>query len=355
MNMQSGWLSQLAVQIRLFWSWWWTELDASIPAHWRRQLEARERRLTYSGDGFEVDQGGRLQSIASDELATDPVIRTWQTRDKGRCRLLVSLPPSQLLRQVVQLPAATEPRLGAVLGFELDRHTPFSTDTAGYGYRILRRDRAARRIDVELFVLPNTHRDRILAALKTAGLTPEWLLPEGCEQELHLRRTLNLLPASERPRQQGRYRWPLIILSLLVLLLAALFYLQDRHLQALQSGLGPLQQQAEVARTVQTEADRLEQGWRFLYDRRLAQPSRLLLLDELTRQLPDHTWVNRLELDDGELQLQGESTHASDLIALLEASPLLQSVSFTSPVTINPRSGKERFSVRARVSQEVQP
>ncbi|PSL16114.1 general secretion pathway protein L [Marinobacterium halophilum] len=355
MNAQSGWPLLLSSRIRQFWRWWLTELEASIPLGWRRRLQSRERRLTFTGDTFEVDAGGRTLRIGIDQLATDPVLKTWHTQDKGQGRLLISLPLTELLHKVIQLPAATEPRLQAVLGFELDRHTPFSAEQASYGYRVLRRDRAARRIEVELFVLPNARRQRLLQALAEAGLRPDWVLPAGGENDTHLRSQLNLLPETVQPHRQARYRWPLAALVGVSILLVAAFYLQSRHLQRLQVALEPLQQQAEVAQAVRSEADTLEQSWRFLYARRLAQPSTLELLDELTRRLPDNTWLSRLDLEGGELQVQGESSSASDLISQLEDSALLQDVSFTSPVTINPRSRKERFSLRARFSQEVQP
>ncbi|GAA0791806.1 PilN domain-containing protein [Marinobacterium sediminicola] len=355
MKTQAGQLFLLVSRVRMFWNWWLTELQAAVPARWRRQLKARVRQLTYTGDAFELEQGGKPLRIDRDQLNGNPALKGWQHQGRERNPLLVVLPLKLLLHKVIQLPAATEPRLSAVLGFELDRHTPFSADQASYSFKVLKRDRTLQRIEVDLFVLPNTRREQLLQTLNNAGLKPDWILPQGQEADPHLRNQLNLLPESQRPHKQIRNRWPWLVLVAAAFVLAILFYYQDRHLQALQAEVGPLQQQAEEAQTVRGEANTLEQGWRFLYERRMAQPSPLVLLDEVTRQLPDHTWINRLELEGGELQLQGESSSASDLISQLEGSALLRNVSFTSPVTINPRSGRERFGIRAQVTQEVQP
>ncbi len=355
MKTQSGRLLLTASRIRMFWNWWLTELRAAIPARWRRQLKSRVHRLTYTGDAFELEQGGEWLQIGVDQLAGNPALKAWQNQGRERNPLLVILPLGQLLHKVIPLPEATEPRLASVLGFELDRHTPFSADQASYSYRVLRRDRASQRIEVELFVLPHARREQLMQVLTNAGLAPSWILPQGREADVHLRGQLNLLPEALRPHKQMQNRWPLVLVAVLAVILALLFYLQDQRLQALQAEVGPLQQQAEEAQAVRDEASTLEQGWRFLYERRQAQPSPLGLLDELTRQLPDNTWLNRMELEGGEVQVQGESSSASDLISRLEGSALLQNVSFTSPVTINPRSGKERFSIRAQVIREVQP
>ncbi|MOA51550.1 hypothetical protein D3C78_1747130 [compost metagenome] len=56
------------------------------------------------------------------------------------------------------------------------------------------------------------------------------------------------------------------------------------------------------------------------------------------------------------MRLDGESAEASSLISLLESSPLLENVRFASPVTANPGTARERFSLVADVSRsEVQP
>lgn len=342
-------------RVRMFWNWWLTELSAMVPSGWRQQLTTRVRQLSYTGDAFELVQAGKPVRIAADQLAASDILKAWQGQRRERSPLLVTLPPDQLLHRVIQLPAATEPKLASVLGFELDRHTPFSADQASYSYRVVRRDRTLQRIDVELFVLPNRRREQLLQALSQAGLAPDWVLPQGQESAVPLRSQLNLLPDELRPHKRMRNRWPLLLAFALAVVPLLLFYLQQQHLQSLQAAVEPLRQEAEAAQAIRDEAAALEQGWRFLYQRRMAQPSILLLLDELTLQIPDNTWINRLELEGGELQLQGESSSASDLISRLEGSVLLQDVSFTSPVTINPRSGKERFSIRAQVTREVLP
>ncbi|MBA4501552.1 PilN domain-containing protein [Marinobacterium marinum] len=355
MRTQAGRLLLVASRIKVFWSWWRTELEALIPAGWRRQLQSRVRRLTYTGDSFRFEQGGDKLQIETDRLAGHPALKSWQQQGRKRTPLLVVLARDQLLHRVIQLPAATEPRLASVLGFELDRHTPFSADQASYSYRIVHRNRAAQRIDVELFVLPNIRREQLLNVLQRAGLQPVWLIPEGCEVDTHLRNRLNLLPVAQRPPRPIQARWSLALLVVPILLLMLLFYRQEERLQALQDRVEPLRQQAEQAQAVREEARDLEQGWRFMYERHQAQISPLAVMNELTRLLPDNTWLNRLELENGEIQMQGESANASGLIGRLEGSALLESVGFTSPVTVNPRSGQERFGIRAQIVREVQP
>lgn len=346
--------------VKCFWYWWTGELSSLVPERWRRRLEGRERVMRFVAGAFELDEGGERRRIPLDACVGDPVLASWRNRQHGFVRLLVLLPKDELLHKVISLPAATESRLKSVLGFELDRHTPFNAQQAGFGFRVIRRDRSAQRIDVELFTLPHSKRDQIVAGLAQAGLSAEWLLPEGCEREAQQRSTLNLMPEESRPHMRRTLRSrPVLVVLILALLTGILFFQREQHLRELEMAVGPLEQAAEEARAIRNEIEALEAGGRFILERRTAMPATLVWLDELTRLLPDHTWLSRVELQRGELRVQGESANASALISVLEASPLLQSVSFTSPVTINPRSRKERFSLTARLSpkagEEAQP
>jgi general secretion pathway protein L len=72
-------------------------------------------------------------------------------------------------------------------------------------------------------------------------------------------------------------------------------------------------------------------------------------MDEITRVVPDNTWLVRFEVRGPKLGIQGESEGASSLLALLEASDLIENATFSSPVTKNPRTSNDRFAIEARI------
>lgn len=76
------------------------------------------------------------------------------------------------------------------------------------------------------------------------------------------------------------------------------------------------------------------------------------LLRELTAILPDDTWLERLQIKGDNLQIIGQSAKASALIGIVDTSKFMNSPGFASPVTIDPRFGKERFMLNARVGLE---
>jgi len=72
----------------------------------------------------------------------------------------------------------------------------------------------------------------------------------------------------------------------------------------------------------------------------------LPVLRELTEILPADAWLTTVSLDGKGVELTGAASAASALIPLLENSPRLERVEFSSPVTRG-RDNKEQFRIRA--------
>ena len=89
-----------------------------------------------------------------------------------------------------------------------------------------------------------------------------------------------------------------------------------------------------------------------LAQKKLSIPTRVDLLRELTVILPDDTWVERLQIKGDSAQIIGQSAKASALIGIVESSKLFSDTAFTSPVTTDPRTGKMRFVLSARIGRE---
>jgi len=74
------------------------------------------------------------------------------------------------------------------------------------------------------------------------------------------------------------------------------------------------------------------------------------LLDDVTKRLPDNTYLERLNLtEDGRMELQGLSDEASNLIAKLQASELLTKPAFQGVIQPDARVKKERFNLIAQI------
>ena len=120
---------------------------------------------------------------------------------------------------------------------------------------------------------------------------------------------------------------------------------RSQTLETLESEVRKARAQAVQVDQVRQELERARRGSTEVLRQKWEQPRMLAMLRELTDRIPDDTWVQSLEYQNGEVQLRGESGQATALIGLLENAPGIDGVSFRSPVTQVARTGKERFNL----------
>ncbi len=78
----------------------------------------------------------------------------------------------------------------------------------------------------------------------------------------------------------------------------------------------------------------------------------VVVMEELSRVIPDNTWITDLEINAGVVNISGFSADAAKLIPMLEASEYFQGTTFRSPVLkVNVQVG-ERFSIVTRTRVE---
>ena len=350
----------LLAQARRFWQWWSQELLGLVPERWLERLRRRGNRLFLSLEegqcSLSFDHYSQGQTLASAPLGPEGELPAvlgellLNSRVAKAARLIVLLPSQQVLRKVLSLPAATEAGLHNVLRFEMDRHTPFTGEQVYFGYRILERDRRHQRLQVELLVVVREYLDELLKRLDALGVHPAVVtLAEG--EARWTGKSINLLPGSRlRTRNagwRGNRRLQVMLVVGLLLLAGLPLLRQQQRLEQLTAALDAPKASAERAAKLRDELQHLEAGRAYLLAQQEQAGEALRILNELTGLLPDSTWLSRFELTGERLRLEGESAEASGLIALLEQAKTLQSVSYASPITSNPRTQKDRFSLLA--------
>ncbi len=346
-----------------FFRWWGGELAGCLPAGLRRRFSRqRDSLLVDIGDAqamFQRQTSSGAQPIGTLDLAESDA----QTQAKLVRRLLrraglraddvvVRLPKSQVLRRVLDLPAAAAENLHEVLGFEMDRHTPFKSDEVYFDQRIVGVNAQTERIKVNLAVVPKPIADRALDRATAWGLEPRSVGVADETEDPNAGFSLYSAPVTANgggvlPRLN------LLLALVAVVLAAALFYLT---LERKQRVLAEIEQRLATARAEAVQADNMKKQLEemiassyFLVERKRTRPTATRLLDEVTRLLPDDTWVLQFGWRGGRLVVSGYSAKASALIGLLQQSDLFDEVSFSSPVTLDPKVGLDRFNLSATV------
>jgi len=347
--------------IARFFDWWIGELAACVPDRLRRIFVREPAALEVTpGDGdarFALRRDGRSRDLGAirDHPASarrGELARLLRGISPRELDIVLQLPPDRVLRRRVSLPLAAAENLREVLAFEMDRHTPFKAGEVAFDYRIIGTDGEAKRIDVDLAVAPRALLDQAADVVASFGLTADRIGIAGGDPGG--RRPFNFLPNGNAAGRSTARRLTAVLAVAAAVLAAVAVYLP---LHARQSILASYEARLATSRAAALDAEQLRtrlaarlEHSSFLTNRRLSVPAATALLAEVTERLPDDTWLLQLRWQGNKLTLAGFSPAAAALIAGLEDSPLLADVRFASPVTADPRVGRERFNISADVA-----
>ncbi len=346
-----------------FLDWWGRELIAMLPVSLRSWLRAGSAVLhTRYGENhwqFERAENGHVTALTSVErkqqvdvarAAVAHVLSQFEGSDPAAS---LQIEESEILCCELRLPAAAEENLREVLGFEMDRHTPFAAADVFFDFQVEGRDDANNMLDISLYLLPKTVLEPRVRELNKLGLALDRV---GVDSAKPLKK-LNLLPSElcrKRRNIRARMNWAL---ALLTVVLAAVLSWNSQHQK--QQYIIQLEAKIAVAMKEARETARLRkrlvtavEGASFLLEKKRQHPLVLELLNEVTKLLPDDAWVQRFQLKGREVQIQGQSEAANSLLAKLEASLLLTGAEVQGAITDDKKTKKERFNIKV---QAVEP
>jgi general secretion pathway protein L len=333
-----------------------SSLVPCLPDRMRRLIARRDRRLLIEPAGSSarlfLTTGDERELVGDVDLdAARPLPEIAAIRhDRAAPKWVLMMPRETILTRSVSLPAQVRSNLPQVIRFELDRLSPFQADEVLYDFALRPGLKGAPRVNVDLALCRRDLADVWVKRLRAAGSPIDRIAWEGAWP------SANLLPPAERPKRR------LAVWSL------------DNLLWALAAGLtaaaliGPLWQQKSVAEALDVEVrrarveavavddlrqelERASLGSTAVLQQKRDEPNILIMLRELSDRIPDDTWIQTLDYNNGQVELRGESGQATALIALLEQAPGIDEVSFRSPVTQVPQTGKERFNISLRFSR----
>ena len=349
-----------------FFAWWFGALAECLPAGLRRLFRPAAAYLIVAPVGGSViatlNQGKRSREIGGAELdGIDEAAQAKAVRKAVRGGapssnpVVLRLPGDRVLRRRLDLPWAAEPDLREALYFQIDRQTPFTPDEVYFDFEVVARDAEAKRLTVEVTVIPRTIVDDAVARAERWGLAPD--IVDVVDRDADAAPRVNLLPGGS-VTGPGAGASPVNLLLVLVaaaLVAAAVYIPLDRRqaaADALVARIMIAKVEAQATLRLRKEVDALRKERAFLDDQRRGAFSAVTLLDELTHILPDKTWLFELKVTADEARIAGYAPTASSLIGLIDKSPKLRGPRFRSSVTQDPRTGLERFNMSFQIAPE---
>lgn len=347
-----------------FLDWWLGELKQWVPARWREALVDRREvlRVGLDAGAVTIARGPDAEPalVLPSELepaAQQAELALHLSRYEVPPRLVYALPAPRLLARKLTLPLAAEDNLRQVLGFELDRQTPFRADQVYFDQRIVARDPAARQMKVELALTTRAPLDTDLERLAAAGIALDAV--DGRDGDGAML-GMNLLPPERRAQRKNlRLRLNLAlaagVVALLGVVMAQSVSNREAALDKLRAEVDKAKREAQaVAELRRTLVDTVE-GANFLSDRRAARPVVIELLRDVNRRLPDDTYLQRFSMTNGEVQIQGLSADASKLVPLLQQSQLIESPAVQGAIMPDANKKKEMFVISAKPKPRTPP
>ncbi|MFN3628822.1 MAG: PilN domain-containing protein [Casimicrobiaceae bacterium] len=340
----------------LFLDWWGEHLARGLPAALLsdRKRAARFARVSLTRDCY---WPAGAKDTEARPLSSAPT----------RGSVVLLLDDANGFRRRVTLPIAVHRSVRQVLSHDLDRLTPLRANDLFFDARVVSRDWRAGTCVAELVAAPRVRVKQQIEAVEARGLSVERVVLNADD----LTTEIDLLPAGAgtdaRPRR-GRILTGLLTATCLALLLAlAVFpvWQARERVIALQAAEAQARIDAEQTSVLQRQVEKQLGEYNFLLQRKHSTPLVVQLLDDLSKRLPEDTWVQTLEIKSNpqtkvrEVILQGETGSGARIVQLIAESPLIKEPALKAAMTrLAPNA--ERFHiggelVLAELPEKVKP
>lgn len=267
-------------------------------------------------------------------------------------RVEIVLRPQRFLFRPLELPARAADFLDGIVRAQIDRLTPWSASEAVFGCS---RPSAQGResITTEIAAAPRKLAMGYVEAL--SGFHPSAIAiatdgPAGAHIKVFEQKSRGAVDPARLSRTLQ------VVLALVavaaVIGSVAAGYLAD----SLSAQESELDRQITQRRAALRGSDGGERSPLALLERRKYETAAsVIVLESLSRVLPDHTYVTELHLSGNKIQIGGITRDAPSLIPLIEQSQHFTRATFYAPTTRSSSDPGERFHIEAQIEPRNAP
>jgi len=337
----------------------WIDGVAAVAAGWRGRLTSPRRiaLVEIEKGEFAVDDDDVCEPLhARIKIEADGTIQhvpaATATHLPGSAVELF-LRPERFVFQPLDLPSRASDFLGGVVRAQIDRLTPWNANEAVFGWsnpletvpgRIAFTLAAAPLASVTPYVRAITD----LGVYSVAALTH---LPDGDAPATPIKVFERQAPGDLRRIRRA------LLYTLVGAGVAAVAALTSAEVISadLSGQVEELTQKVAAIRANNGASSNITTGsiaaaQKYKHD----APSNVLILETLSRILPDHTYVTEFQVEGNKLKLVGVTRDAPSLIGLLEKAGFTRA-SFFAPTTRSPSQPGEQFNIEAMVQLPTGP
>ena len=276
--------------------------------------------------------------------------RQWQAALRGS-RIEVAMRSDQLLFRSVDFPKAAADFLDSMVRAQIDRLTPWSVADAVFGMTAPE-PIAGERIALTVAATSQQKIQPLVRFAANAGAASVAGLVDAGDA-ISATEPIRVFQRSLASAIGTAIDVPLLLRRALLgasfaaaASLAITTYLAGA-LESEQQELSRLISQRRAALRIDQTGGSAEM---LLAKRKQTQPSSVMVLEAMSRALPDSTYVTELRIEGDKVQVVGLTQDAPSLIRLVEQSPQFTRATFFAPTTRSQNEPGERFHIEAHIT-----
>lgn len=363
-----------------FWRWWGSELAGLAPRVFSGLLTRERPRLVLAVEaaGFRLlrERAGRRANEAPSQLAgPGPLAELGADLAKQMSRapktpVCIRLRWADCLTRQISVPRQARDKLRSILELDIERVTPFRRDELYFDHTVSAVSGPDGRIDVMQIMAERSLVDSLVAQARAQGVEPGLVDCWSADGASPL--PVNLLgsAAGKQPQKSAPRSSLTWALAALVLALAAGAALLD--FDRYEAALARLETDILASQKEEVRLRRSREGLlgaqsaaAQLLQRKQQQGAVVTILEDITRRLPNDSWLTSLRIEGGTIDMTGYSKSATTLVTTFQKSvsrdgpgalPVeLSAPQLTSPVTFDLARDREQFSLRLNVGKAPAP
>jgi general secretion pathway protein L len=274
--------------------------------------------------------------------------------------VILEFPIENVAIRRLSVPVQARDVVAGIVRNQIERLSPWQSDRAIYGFETTVASGDAATLDVRVLIAARAIVDRAREQLAASGLTADRIVTHAPNRETGKAITLwsRLSDISREDRSLIRRRIGVGIGAVIAASFGlTLWALISAHFvgsasAGVASRIDALRRHLQSPLTLRSAAS-LPPQQREWYAKETS-PSVIIVLDALSRALPDSAYLTELSLKGTTLRIVGLAKDAPPLIAPLEHSGVLTEVHFFSPTTREPDGTHFRFYIEARAQPNVE-
>jgi len=340
------------MQATKWFSEWMDALAAGLLAAMDRLARRRRFRLGQGAEGFVVTalDGGSPRPVGTVRRSGDEIATLPAGLDRSLAGALVDIeapPGAVLVRRLEPLPAESRAFVDGIVRHQLERLMPWPLADILYEARVEPASGSGGRFDVTVAATSRAALAgaiAVAAALKPARArivaddAPPITLPLGLDELSRFRSARRAAMAIA-----GALLLVLVVEAGWGLVAAATTGAVDADLDA------AIADRRAVLRAAADAANRGNAAPDTLEGLKQSSPVAAVVLEALSRTLPDDAYLTELRLDGRIVRLTGLSHGVAELVPVLQGSPYFTGAAFFAPTVRMPGGEGDRFSVEATV------